>query len=56
MWNRDCRYYYLNSVGQAVNFGTLTMGVGKEGLSALPTSLDNHTGYSFRMNITSILR
>ena len=56
MWNEDCRYYYLNSVGQAVNFGTLTMGIGKENLSALPTSLDNHTGYSFRMNITSILR
>ncbi|HPV20433.1 MAG TPA: hypothetical protein PK102_02240, partial [bacterium] len=55
-FNRDCKYYYRNSVGQDVNFGSQVVMISKEGLNGLPTSLDNIDGYTIKMAITSQLK
>lgn len=55
-FNRDCKYYYRNSVGQAVNFGSQVVMISKEGINGLPASLDAINGYTIKMAITSQLK
>jgi len=56
MFNRDCKYFYRNVTGQAVNFGSQIRMISKERINGLPATLDNVDGYTIKMAITSQLK